>query len=372
MNRFGILSYDYLVSDTLTARKVFTSFLGVFWTYDLSGHRILNSHTSLAIIGPYGRQDYYRILDSYIDQKTAMIDLYRTDKKLALPDIKEFLSVFKRYNDISIGRRIYISLRAVHYGLFRGEVRFLKCNHYRSVVFFSASHPHEATIAEYLGGCTHRISLQHAFYRDFRNENIDSLPYVYMPVDELWVWGSYHKKIFASIFHRLNIQERPPLNIELPRNILYSENKDVLVLLPRKSFTLDNVKLLSILKNYLKLNFRVKVHPKDSREYYYKMFRKASNISFITSEVSLKNNPDLSTEYGFAITFNSTSYIDCYYSGLRCLYFENGESDFSFRVHNSDCFCDIDTFISCVDNLGDIDTELMKEMYENLSLVYAV
>lgn len=372
MNREELLTYDRLRSVSFSWRKFIKSIFDLFWVYDLSRHQYEYGLKTLMVIGPYGREDYYNILSSYINDDCSILDLYRSSKKFVVPKLNLFLEVMESHKDLRLSRRIYLSLRSTHYGSLEREFRDFKVEHYESFIFFSASHPYEATIAESVIGCTHRIGLQHAFYVDFSENQLDSLPYMYMPVDELWVWGVHHRMKFESFFPNLKIIERPPSNVSFPQNIVFSGEAKVLVLLARPIFKLDNLKLLKILSNFPEYRFEVKVHPKDSISYYQEMIKGVFNIEFIRTSVSIKNNFELSSFYGFAISFNSTAYIDIYYSGLRCLYFENGNSDFSYRVHVSDSFFNSVTFAICIRKLNEVSEDVWNEINKNLLLVYAL
>jgi hypothetical protein len=144
------------------------------------------------------------------------------------------------------------------------------------------------------------------------------------------------------------------------------------VLLPRKAFRKDNIKLLSLLGELSYFKFDIKVHPKDSIDYYNNKLYSSNNLFFMNTDLDIKQNKGLLVEYGFAITFNSTAYIDIYMNGLRCLYFDTGNNDFSFRAHNHDIFNSQDSIGKLFNDLAKYNDLHQEEIISKLSAVYDI
>ncbi len=193
------------------------------------------------------------------------------------------------------------------------------------------------------------FSLQHAIYFKYKKyKPLDIINYENFTADYLLCWGPQNVELFSEYGiskDKLLVCGNPKYKNKKIQSVRQKFNRGLL-LLPRFLYDEENLQLLKVIhhvKNLLKIDFFVKLHPSLNIESYLAVCN-AYGLEIIPPGIQMNQVFD-DYDIDFGIAYNSTSYYECLIHGRLCFRYLPGENDILEGIEE-DQFTNIDTLIS--------------------------
>ena len=305
-----------------------------------------NKNKLLFSMGPYGgRNDYYEILKyARSDVSSDFIDLFHAKFGMWL-SIANFYNcltlVFQSALPVKLTMKLSLALKLCHY---RNTIDYMEKQDialaYTKYCSFCSAHAYEAILDEYFRKRDKATyTLQHGFYFLYKKPPIDMIMYENMISDKLLCWGEFTRHEFIKFGiqpERIKVAGYPRSTKPLKPYKVQSDKLHILLLCARKKFDENNRTIMRLCLDFVqkyhgKVHITVKAHPSlDQKKY------KQLSIShgFDYAEDQTIRELISSGIYDFAITYNSTAYLDCYVNNLVALHFQDSNRENDAEVLN--------------------------------------